>query len=92
MKTFYLTKYCLAAGILEVQGEISKDKYVSGNYEAKHRYFFFDRLGTEAFENLEEAKANVRKRITAKIKSLKKQMEKMEKLDLSGAAFKVTKK
>jgi hypothetical protein len=84
MKTFYVTKWWLTRGILEMKlkevdiGEI-KAKYASGDH-------VFVRIGTQAFYTRAEAQACVMKKVPKKISALNKQIAALQKLQerLSG--------
>jgi hypothetical protein len=70
----YVTKYALTAGIKEHEAEISSSggAYVNGLYGG-----FF---GNDFWDNEEEAKKHANVMRLKKIASLKKQIEKLEKL------------
>lgn len=72
--TFYVTKWALTLGIVQVEGEKTSDgKYMDGEK-------VFARMGTDAFEDLEAARGNVRKRVLRKIASLNKQLQELQEL------------
>ncbi len=74
----YVTKYALTAGVLAYEGEVIYDgKYFTGKIPGGGRFFIdikecFDCPGEAALD------ANIRKQ--KKIKSLNKQLQKIEKL------------
>lgn len=75
----YITKYALTAGIEEIEAEI-KD-FGNGHLMAFANGIYPSyRVGSEAFYTLEAALKNAEERRIKKIKSLKKQINKLENL------------
>lgn len=82
IKTFWLTKYALSDGILEVEGEVgdgSSEGYAWAKLNANSYPSIF-KIGTAAFSNKSDAIINAIERRDKKIASLKKQIAKLEKL------------
>jgi hypothetical protein len=77
--TYYLTKYALSKGILEVKGESTSDGYVRVR-EEKYRYAPFFRLGRDIVETKEEAIAKANDMRSKKIKSHEKSIAKLKKM------------
>lgn len=81
LKTWYVTKWWETRGILETQGYLYDDKYVSCHTASITSPWRFGllRLGNQAFATREKAEADVQKRAQRKIASLRKQLAKLEK-------------
>lgn len=80
----YVTKYALTKGILKVEARkalVSEEVY--GARLTENHLESLYRIGEEIFLDLEEAKKNAEERRIKKIKSLKKQIKKMENLKIS---------
>lgn len=75
---YYITKYCLTTGISEVEGEPAS-KYTN-LFKTHGRFPVYYHVGTEAFESKEEAIADCESRRQKKIKSIQKQLKKLESL------------
>lgn len=74
---FYVTKYALTQGIYEIDGETVIGAYVKGcGSDAS----FWGALGTDACETHDAAVLRAEKMRSARIASLKKSIEKLEKL------------
>lgn len=78
LKTWYITQWWETQGILEVQGRVYDNKYVSyrknGPWSSQ-----LARIGTRAFDTRKEAEADVQKKAQRKIASLRNQLAKLEK-------------
>ena len=73
-RTAYITKWCLTKGILEAEGEEDLP------------YFYFGRYHNQACKgewsyNLDEARRQVEEQKQRKLKSLRKSIEKLSRLD-----------
>jgi hypothetical protein len=80
-ETAYITKYALTDGIIVCHtGYFDKHK----NYMCQHspRGMFYAYSKSEAWRTLEEAKSDAENRRLRKITSLKKQLAKLEKLEV----------
>ena len=78
--TVYCTKYALTTGIFCLTGRITQDGYFSEASGGKIGYF----LGRSDYRlNREDAIADFKKRKTAKIASLRKQIAKLEQMEPS---------
>lgn len=73
---YYVTKWWQTLGILEGKGPVSK----GGNISYVHCRATVAALGTNAFETLDEAVADVRKRAAARVKSLRKELKRVEEM------------
>jgi len=73
----YVTTYCLTKGIIEA--DLRRDGIF---YYGKLPGCIVSRYwnNVEVFEDLEDAKNNCRKRVTKKIKSLERQIEKLKSM------------
>jgi hypothetical protein len=81
MPKYYITRYALSKGIsYEECTEMPSCEYVS----AKHFYQHF-RIGRDAFENFDDAHKKAVEMRNKKIKSLKKQLVRLEKLRFADA-------
>lgn len=79
MNKVWLTRYALSDGISHE--EVEKSEVVNGKtYLYLIDTFISYRLGKDVFTNKNEAMAKAEEMRIAKIKSLKKQIEKLEKL------------
>lgn len=86
MKKVFITKYALTQGIREEEAEISVFKYVSKEPEENARVrgeWSGYPIGKEAFYTLEEAVKKAEEMRKRKIASLKKQIEKLEKMEFN---------
>lgn len=78
-ETAYITKYVLTEGIIVCHaGYFSSDGFYHINL--KNSFDIFNKK--EAWRTLEEAKADAEKRRLRKIASLKKQLDKLKKLEV----------
>ncbi|MFP1808905.1 hypothetical protein [Lonsdalea quercina] len=80
-KTFYVTKYALTVGIIAVQGRIADTSpnmlcYITDDW----RYTQYAH-GKEWHDNLADAIADCERRRKAKLASIEKQRQKLEKLE-----------
>ena len=73
----YITKYALAGGIQEVDGYITHNGYFADTYSHGAAMFAGKK---EYFLNVDEAILRAEEMRNAKIKSLKKQIDKLEKM------------
>lgn len=79
MAKVFITKYALTEGIKEIETDIRKNEV--GNYEYVfygNHYFFY--IGKDAFTDKSEALKKAEEMKIRKIASLRKQIEKLEKL------------
>lgn len=84
MKKVFITKHALTQGIREEEAEISVFKYVSKEPEENARVrgkWLGYPIGKEAFYTLEEALKKAEEMRKKKIASLRKQIEKLEKME-----------
>ena len=82
----YITKYALTQGIQVRNGHVSEDgRYARSEDRVKlgSPYYFFLRWGLDAWPDREQAEARVREMCIAKLKSLEKSREKVEKTFLA---------
>jgi hypothetical protein len=76
MPKYYITKYALSKGIL--YGECTG--IPSGNYVSVKPFNQLFRIGVDAFESFDDARKRANDMRDKKMASLKKQMERLEKL------------
>lgn len=81
LKTYYITKYALTKGILEVEGVVEEKGYMSPPLYAKGHYGYFYK--PDYHETLEEAIKQACTMRIEKVKSLEKQIEKLQTKDLT---------
>lgn len=86
MAKVFITKYALTAGVKEIETDIIRDRFENEEYVIDDSYSYF-RIGTNAFTDKSEALKKAEEMRIRKIASLRKQMEKLEKL-----SFKVEEK
>ncbi len=79
MKTYYITKWWQAKGILAVRGEITQGDYFSSKQPADLVYVFA-KIGIAAFATREEARLNVIKKATAKLAALEKEKVRVQEI------------
>lgn len=79
LKTVFITKYAITAGIQERKMEIKKSSFGINQYYARHNNIssIFS-IGKEAFFSKEDAIKDANKRIAKKILSLEKQITKLK--------------
>ena len=80
-KTFYVTKYALTAGIMAVRGEISKTNPNMLCYTTDDGKYTQYAHSKDWNSDLDEAITDCERRRETKIKSLKKQIAKLEKME-----------
>lgn len=86
MAKVFITKYALTKGIKEIDADIIRSRFENEEYVIDDSYSYF-RIGTNAFTDKSEALKKAEEMKIRKIASLRKQMEKLEKL-----SFKVEEK
>lgn len=86
MAKVFITKYALTEGIKEIETDIIRSRFENEEYVIDDSYSYF-RIGTNAFTDKSEALKKAEEMKIRKIASLRKQMEKLEKL-----SFKVEEK
>jgi len=86
MAKVFITKYALTKGIKEIEADIIRSRFENEEYVIDDSYSYF-RIGTNAFTDKSEALKKAEEMKIRKIASLRKQMEKLEKL-----SFKVEEK
>lgn len=76
----YITKYALTAGIKTATAHSCSDNFVfiCGDYNFITSFY----IGREAFTDLDEAKKRAEEMRAKKIESLKKQIEKLSKMEI----------
>lgn len=81
METIYVAKYALTSGIKKIQAEVRHSSYADSKEYAREPggYNSFT-IGSEAFRSLDEAKEKAEEMRKKKIKSLEKQLEKLNNL------------
>jgi hypothetical protein len=80
MKTYYLTKYALTKGILEIQSDETTDENNLITYGNEWQYAH---LKQDIFETKEEAIAKAELIRLDKIKKLEKKLSKLNKMSFS---------
>ena len=83
MEKIYITKYALTGGIKEIEANITTYSTSDGKgteYAREPNSYGSFIIGKEAFRSLEDAIKNAEERRQKKIVTLKKQVEKLEKL------------
>lgn len=78
-ETFYIAKYWSTRGILKIQ---CRRAHTSTDYASCSDIGFF-KIGRDAFLTLEDARKRICELRTKKIKSLQKQINKIEAINLS---------
>lgn len=86
MAKVFITKYALTEGIKEIETDIIRSRFENEEYVIDDSYSYF-RIGTNAFTDKSEALKKAEEMKIRKIASLRKQIEKLEKL-----SFKVEEK
>lgn len=86
MAKVFITKYALTKGIKEIEADIIRSRFENEEYVIDDSYSYF-RIGTNAFTDKSEALKKAEEMRIRKIASLRKQIEKLEKL-----SFKVEEK
>lgn len=86
MAKVFITKYALTKGIKEIEADIIRSRFENEEYVIDDSYSYF-RIGTNAFTDKSEALKKAEEMKIRKIASLRKQIEKLEKL-----SFKVEEK
>lgn len=79
MAKVFITKYALTEGIKEVETDVRKNEVGNYEYVLYGNYSFF-RIGSDAFTDKSEALKKAEEMRQNKIASLRKQIEKLEKL------------
>lgn len=79
MAKVFITKYALTAGVKEIETDIIRDRFENEEYVIDDSYSYF-RIGTNAFTDKSEALKKAEEMRIRKIASLRKQIEKLEKL------------
>jgi len=77
MKTYWVTKYALTTGILEVQGDVPE---WTDSLKVKSQHGTVMYMRRDFHETLELAIAKAEKMRVSKIKNLREQIEKLEAL------------
>lgn len=77
---YYLTKYALTKGIIEVKEEEEVGTRFDGKTVKLKGYFDFFYLGKDLFNSHDEAKKVAEQMCVKKIESVKKQLKKLEKM------------
>ena len=80
-KTFYVTKYALTTGVMAVRGKVSDTSPDMLGYIIDGWPFTSYAHGKEWHDNFDDAIADCERRRKAKLESLKKQIDKLEKME-----------
>lgn len=77
-KTVFVTKFALTKGVFEITAQVNiKENYAVGKLPGSTYDSYYHK--SDYFDTMEDAIKNANDRITKKIKSLKIQIEKLEK-------------
>lgn len=79
MAKVFITKYALTVGIKEIETDIIRGRFENREYVIDDSYSYF-RIGENAFTYKSEALKKAEEMKIRKIASLRKQIEKLEKL------------
>lgn len=79
MAKVFITKYALTVGIKEIETDIIRGRFENREYVIDDSYSYF-RIGENAFTDKSEALKKAEEMKIRKIASLRKQIEKLEKL------------
>lgn len=79
MAKVFITKYALTVGIKEIETDIIRGRFGNREYVIDDSYSYF-RIGENAFTDKSEALKKAEEMKIRKIASLRKQIEKLEKL------------
>lgn len=79
MAKVFITKYALTVGIKEIETDIIRGRFENREYVIDDSYSYF-RIGENAFTDKSEALKKAEEMRQNKIASLRKQIEKLEKL------------
>lgn len=81
-KTVYITKYALTRGIIKAEAKIQSFNYLTKEEQRAYINGYYNSLviSTDAFFSFDEAKKKAEQMKLKKIASLKKQIQKLEKL------------
>ena len=86
MKTYYVTKYALTKGIIEVSGEVNNQKYLRAKWHYEWPYglngvaYFHPR---DWHESLDDAQERADEMLEKKLASLDRQIRKMKSTSVS---------
>lgn len=83
MAKVFITKYALTSGIKEVETEIHKSTFKDYPNYIRDSAYLFHYIGKDAFLNKSEALQKAENMRKKKIASLRKQIEKLEKLSFN---------
>lgn len=83
MAKVFITKYALTSGIKEVETEIHKSIFKDFPNYIRNSAYRFHYIGKDAFLNKSEALQKAENMRKKKIASLRKQIEKLEKLSFN---------
>ena len=83
MAKVFITKYALTSGIKEVETEIHKSTFKDCPNYVRDSAYSFHYIGKDAFLNKSEALQKAENMRKKKIASLRKQIEKFEKLSFN---------
>lgn len=83
MAKVFITKYALTSGIKEVETEIHKSTFKDYPNYIRDSAYSFHYIGKDAFLNKSEALQKAENMRKKKIASLRKQIEKLEKLSFN---------
>ena len=81
MAKVFITKYALTEGIKEIETDIRKNEVGNYEYVLYGNHYFFH-IGSDAFTDKSEALKKAEEMRQKKVASLRKQIEKLEKLSL----------
>ena len=83
MAKVFITKYALTSGIKEMETEIYKSEFNNQDYYVRDGSFSFHYIGKDAFTEKSEALKKAEDMRKKKIASLRKQIDKLEKLSFN---------
>lgn len=83
MAKVFITKYALTSGIKEVETKIHKSTFKDYSYYVRDSAYSFHYIGKDAFLDKSEALNKAEDMRKKKIASLRKQIEKLEKLSFN---------
>lgn len=83
MAKVFITKYALTSGIREIEADIHKSTFNNQNDYVRDGSFSFHYIGKDAFTEKSEALKKAEDMRKKKIASLRKQIEKLEKLSFN---------
>ncbi len=83
MAKVFITRYALTSGIREIEADIHKSTFIDQDGYVKDGSFSFHYIGRDAFTEKSEALKKAEDMRKKKIASLRKQIDKLEKLSFN---------